>query len=202
MADWRAELLCTAFNSGQLPAPELPEVAFVGRSNVGKSTLINALLGNRLAKVSSKPGKTRSLNFYRVAPREAEPFCLVDLPGYGYAAASRAERNAWWRLIGDYFSGGRRVMFVVHLVDFRHGPLKNDEELTEWLDSLEMPRLLVFTKGDKIARGKRRNVYMKYMNSGLQSLAPPPVTEGKNDAEVSRLRDIIIQSIRELGRFG
>lgn len=203
MTHWQSDLICTAFNKGQLPEPGLPEVALVGRSNVGKSTLINALLGRRIAKISSKPGKTRSLNFYRVTPaQEGEPFCLVDLPGYGYAARSRDERREWWRFVNDYFSMERGVMFVVHLVDFRHGPLASDDELTAWLDAMDMPRLIVFTKGDKIPKGRRRGTYMKYMSAGLLSVAPPPVTEGKNDAEMDRLRGLIAQIIRELGKLG
>jgi GTP-binding protein len=186
-----------------LPEPGLPEVAFVGRSNVGKSTLINALLGRRIAKVSSKPGKTRSLNFYQVMPGEGRPsFCLVDLPGYGYASRSREERRDWWRFVNDYFSMERTLVFVVHLVDFRHGPLENDNELTEWLDMMDMPRLVVFTKGDKIPRGRRKGAYLKYLNAGLISVAPPLVTEGKNDVEVDRLRDLIARIIKELGRLG
>jgi len=181
----------------------LPEVAFVGRSNVGKSTLINALLGRRIAKVSSKPGKTRSLNFYRVAPAGgAAPFCLVDLPGYGYADRSRGERREWWRFVNDYFSSERNIAFVVHLVDFRHGPLDNDRELTAWLDAMDMPRLIVFTKGDKLPKGRRRGAYMKYMSSGLASVAPPLITEGKNDEETDRLRGLVTQIIRELERLG
>lgn len=203
MIHWQSDLLCTAFNKGQLPDPSFPEVAFVGRSNVGKSTLINALLGRRLAKVSSKPGKTRSLNFYKVTPgKDAAPFCLVDLPGYGYAERSRDERRDWWRFVNDYFSMERNIVFVAHLVDFRHGPLENDDELTAWLDAMDMPRLVVFTKGDKIPKGRRKGTYMKYLNAGLVSVAPSPITQGKNDAEMDRLRMLITQIIHELERLG
>lgn len=197
MTHWRSELLCTAFETGQLPGPEMAEVPFVGRSNVGKSTLINALLGRKIAKVSSKPGKTRSVNFYRVDAGGG--FCLVDLPGYGYAQRSRDERRAWWKLVGDYFGMGRDISFVVHLVDFRHGALANDRELTAWLDGMDMPRLVVFTKADKVPKGRARGLYMKYMGDGLVSLAPPPLTSGKNDAEMDRLRGLVLQILSELG---
>lgn len=196
MTHWQSELLCTAFNAKQLPVPEYPEVVFVGRSNVGKSTLINALLNRKIAKVSAKPGKTRSLNFYRVDA--ARPFCLVDLPGYGYAARSRDERQGWWRLVNDYFDSPREVAFVVHLIDFRHGPLANDEELTEWLDGLDMPRLVVFTKGDKVPNGRHKGTYEKYMCEGLVSILPPVVTCGRNDGETERLREYIPEIIREI----
>jgi GTP-binding protein len=197
---WKSELLCTAFNAAQLPAPQGPEVVFVGRSNVGKSTLINALLGRRIAKVSSKPGKTRSINFYEV--RGDGGFFLVDLPGYGYAARGRDERQGWWRLVNEYFGMERDIAFVVHLVDFRHGPLANDRELVEWLNSMDMPRLVVFTKGDKIPRGRSKALYQKYVGGGLISVAPPLVTAGKNDAETDRLRGLVIQIIHELGSAG
>lgn len=203
MTQWQSDLLCTAFNRGQLPEPELPEIAFVGRSNVGKSTLINALLARKIAKVSSKPGKTRSLNFYRVKPaQDGAAFYLVDLPGYGYAARSREERREWWRFVNDYFSQRRTIIFVVHLIDFRHGPLANDDELIAWLDAMDMPRLAAFTKGDKVPKGRRRGMYAKYMNAGLRSVAPPPITEGKNDMEMDGLRSLIVQIIQELGRLG
>ena len=203
MSHWRFELTCTAFNKAQLPPAEVPEVALVGRSNVGKSTLINALLNRtskKIAHVSATPGKTRSLNFYRV---EADSpgrcvFSLVDLPGYGYAARSRDERDSWWRLIDQYFGDDRQILFVVHLIDFRHGPLAADEELTGWLDRLDMPRLVVFTKGDKVPRGKAKSAYGKYMNDGLASFAPPPITCGKNDEEVDRLRGVIEQAVCDL----
>ena len=157
MAHWKSELFCTAFNKGQLPPPERPEIVFVGRSNVGKSTLIkliNALLGRKIAKVSSKPGKTRSINFYNVDCGERK-FSLVDLPGYGYAARGMDERRSWWKFIEEYFSADRHISYVVHLIDFRHGPLANDEELIAWLDRMDMPRLVVFTKGDKMTKYRR-----------------------------------------------
>jgi GTP-binding protein len=196
-AAWKSDLLRTAFNKGQLPPPAGPEVVFVGRSNVGKSTLVNALLGRKIAKVGSKPGKTRSVNFYSVDAGRV--FFLVDLPGYGYAARGRDEREGWWRLVNEYFSDPRDIAFVVHLVDFRHGPLANDDELTAWLDEMDMPRLVVFTKGDKVPRGRRQGLYSKYV-SGLVSILPPLVTSGVNDDEAGRLRDSIIQIIDELGR--
>lgn len=179
----------------------MEEVALAGRSNVGKSTLINALLNrtsSKIAKISSKPGKTRSLNFYRVETPPGEQFCLVDLPGYGYAARGPAERQAWWKLIEDYFNSERRIAFVIQLIDFRHGPLENDEELTSWLDAIDMPRLTVFTKADKIPKGRRRGLYAQYMARGLASIAPPFLTCGKNDDEIERMRTAIPEILKEL----
>lgn len=197
MSVWKSELFCTAFNRQQLPPPGPYEIVFVGRSNVGKSTLINALLGRRIAKVSSKPGKTRSINFYNV---DAKPhkFSLVDLPGYGYAVRGLDERRSWWKLIDDYFSHDRPISYVVHLIDFRHGPLANDNELTAWLDRMEMPRIVVFTKGDKISHGKRKGQYNTIMRGGIDSVLPPFITCGVNDGEMAKLRDGIEEVLSEM----
>ena len=200
MTPWRSELYCTAFNKAQLPPSEFPEVVFVGRSNVGKSTLINSLLGRKIAKVSSQPGKTRSINFYNVESGN-DKFSLVDLPGYGYAARGKDERRQWWKLIDDYFAQERQISYVVHLIDFRHGPLSNDKELTAWLDSMDMPRLIVFTKGDKISSGKRKAQYNAIMREGIDSLLPPFITSGVNNAEAQRLREGIIDALREIKKL-
>lgn len=197
--NWASELYCTAYKAGQFPPAEMPEIVFAGRSNVGKSTLVNSLLGRSIAKVSATPGKTRSINFYKVTDSESKKqFMLVDIPGYGYAARNATERKNWWKLINDYFDSQRNIFFVVHLIDFRHGPLANDNELTEWMDSIDMPRLVVFTKGDKIANGKRKGIYEKYVASGLESILPPYITLGKNDNAADSLRQGIFTAIETI----
>jgi len=201
MCAWKSELYCTAFNKQQLPPSNRPEIVFVGRSNVGKSTLINALLARKIAKVSSSPGKTRSINFYNVEAAE-RLFSLVDIPGYGYAARGHSERQAWWKLIDDYFGSGRNISFVVHLIDFRHGSLPNDCDLTKWLDAKGLLRLVVFTKGDKISPGRRNGLYQQYMRSGIVSVLPPFVTSGVDDQEMEALRRGITEILDELGRIG
>lgn len=200
MTVWRSELYCTAFTKQQIPEPGNSEIVFVGRSNVGKSTLINSLLERKIAKVSSKPGKTRSINFYSVMTGD-EDFTLVDIPGYGYAARGMDERRTWWRLIEDYFASDRPISFVIHLMDFRHGPLANDNELTAWLDQMDIPRLVVFTKGDKISPGKRKGLYQQYMRAGLDSILPPFITSGTNDKEMSALREGIKDILKEIAKL-
>jgi len=201
---WKSETVCTAWKASDLPKPSLPEVVLVGRSNVGKSTLINALLnrmGHKVAFVSSKPGKTRSANFFKIYPpcdAGEDVFFLVDIPGYGYASGGNRARAEWWKLVNAYFEGGRDTVFVIHLVDFRHGFLAGDEQLTSWLDSMDMPRLVVFTKGDKTPKSKSKALYNQYIGRGIVSVLPPIVTYGRNDEAADYLRVQIPQIIREL----
>jgi GTP-binding protein len=133
----------------------LPQVAFSGRSNVGKSSLINALLQrtrSKLAHVSATPGKTRALNFYRVNER----FFLVDLPGFGYARVPTAVREQWRTLIEGYLARETALKGVVHLVDARHGPQKSDLQMIEYLATLDVPVLIVLTKIDKLKASDRK----------------------------------------------
>jgi len=137
------------------PAPgDLPQVAFSGRSNVGKSSLINTLLRrtrSKVAHVSATPGKTRALNFYRVNGR----FFLVDLPGYGYAKVPSAMRDAWQALIEWYLGESAHIRGVVHLVDSRHPPTRHDLSMVAYLGELGVPALVVLTKMDKLKKGER-----------------------------------------------
>lgn len=146
-----AELVISAVSSQQYPRETLPEIALAGRSNVGKSSLINRLLNRKnLARTSSKPGKTQTLNFYKVN----DQFFFVDLPGYGYAQVSKRERARWGRFIEEYLTGRRQLQLVIHLVDIRHPPTADDQLMADWLRHMGRPWLVVATKADKIARGK------------------------------------------------
>lgn len=133
----------------QLPKDGLPEIAFAGRSNVGKSSLINNLLKRKnIARISNTPGKTRLLNYIRVN----DAFYLVDLPGYGFAKVPKAEKARWRELIERYITTSPHLKGVVSLIDSRHGPSQSDLELIVWLAELEMPCLVVATKVDKLNR--------------------------------------------------
>ena len=137
--------------TSQLPAPEKPEVSFVGRSNVGKSSLINRLFERKnLAKTSSTPGKTATVNFY-----EADGVHFVDLPGYGYAQRSKEERNRWSKLIMGYFTQERSYNLVVSLVDIRHDAQKLDVQMIAFLKECGFPFVIALTKADKLSRGKQ-----------------------------------------------
>ncbi len=187
MAPWRARLLQTAFTPKQFLQGAMPEVAFAGRSNVGKSSLINKLIGQKLAHVSSKPGKTRSVNFFEVAA--PHPFILVDLPGFGYAARSKDERGQWASLIENYISSREQLALVIHLIDFRHGPLSNDKMLQQWLKALDVPLQVVFTKADKIAKSKRRDLVFQYVREGLYSWGAPIVCSTEEQVTIENFKD-------------
>ena len=132
--------------SGQLPPDILPEVAFSGRSNVGKSSLINRLLGRKnLARTSAPPGKPATVNFYRL-----DTLRLVDLPGYGYAKVSTAEKRRWQELIGGYFAADRDMRLVMQLVDMRHDPTADDRQMIDFMVEEGIPFMVVLTKADKL----------------------------------------------------
>lgn len=145
------------------PAPgTLPQVAFSGRSNVGKSSLINTLLQRtrkKIAHVSGQPGKTRALNFYCVN----DDFFLVDLPGYGYAKVPEEVRDGWAGLIEWYLSGPGDVRGVVHLVDARHKPTAHDLRMVQYLSEVGLPTLVVLTKTDKLKRSERQKAIERAM---------------------------------------
>ncbi|HHW07515.1 MAG TPA: YihA family ribosome biogenesis GTP-binding protein [Clostridia bacterium] len=142
---------CTAVNPSQYPKGELPEIALVGRSNVGKSSFINAVTGRKsLARTSSQPGKTRTLNFYLIN----DAFYLVDLPGYGFAKVSQAEKQRWAAMIEDYLRHREQLCFIVQLVDIRHEPTADDVQMHEWIKAYDLDAAVIATKADKISRGR------------------------------------------------
>lgn len=148
----RTELLTSVHRLAQLPPPGLPEIAIAGRSNVGKSSLINRLTGRRqLVRVSSVPGKTRGLNFFQVDGR----LLLVDLPGYGFARVSQEERESWRKLITGYLVARVTLAAVVLLFDLRHPLKSSDRDFALWLREHRVPLMPVYTKADKLGGGGR-----------------------------------------------
>jgi GTP-binding protein len=162
----KLELEVTAYTLEQLAGTGTPQIAVAGRSNVGKSSLINTLAGRKnLAKTSQTPGKTRSINYYRALPGG---YYLVDLPGYGYAKTSKAERQKWAELIGFYMEGNPDLKAVAMLLDSRLEPQKLDLELTSYLTGKTLPILPVLTKADKCKtaqRARRQNQWREILRS-------------------------------------
>ena len=146
----RSEFQASYGISSQLPAADRPEFSFSGRSNVGKSSLINKLCNRKnLARVSATPGKTATINFYRV-----DTAYFVDLPGYGFAKVSNAERARWDELINGYFEAGRPLKLLVQLLDCRHDPSADDRQMLEYLRYHRIPFVVVLTKADKLKKSE------------------------------------------------
>jgi GTP-binding protein len=164
----QCDFLAGAGDPAGFPPPVLPEVAFMGRSNVGKSSLLNALLGQRrLARTGSTPGRTRQVNFYRV-----NDACLfVDLPGYGFARVSRSEREGWKELVDAYLRRLPPPKLAILLVDARHPLTEMDRELIEWLDHRRLPYVVAATKTDKLSRNELR----RSLHQHLQELHRPEI---------------------------
>ncbi|GAB1476705.1 ribosome biogenesis GTP-binding protein YihA/YsxC [Bacillota bacterium] len=145
----KAELSAVAVNQNQYPDVKMKEIAIAGRSNVGKSSLINLLLNRKsLARVSGSPGKTRTINFYDVN----EEFRIVDLPGYGYAKVSKSTSESWGKMIEGYLKNRPNLVKAVQLVDIRHIPTAQDIQMYEWMRYYNMDGLVVATKADKVSR--------------------------------------------------
>lgn len=153
MQNLQAEHLGSGREAQHWPKPDLPEYAFVGRSNVGKSSLINMLVGiNKLARVSNTPGRTRNVEHFRVEPTKGQrlPWLLADLPGYGFAKTSKAERAAWQDMIRTYLRQRENLQCVFLLVDVRLDPQQNDLDMIQWLGQEGIPFVILFTKSDKL----------------------------------------------------
>ena len=147
-----ARFLTSVHALRQLPAPDYPEIAFAGRSNVGKSSLMNRLTGRKnLVKTSSRPGKTRGLNYFLIN----ESVYFVDLPGYGFARVPKKEQAGWQELITGYLLQRKSLHLVVVIIDLRHPLKKMDRDLTDWLQYQEIPFLPIYTKADKLSKNKQ-----------------------------------------------
>lgn len=154
----QCEFVGSFFALDKIPRDRRPQIAFAGRSNVGKSTLLNHLVGRRrMAKVSNTPGKTRSLNFFLINDR----FNFVDLPGYGYAKVSKTERASWAKLIEGYLKTSEQLAGLVFLLDCRREPNEDDFQMLDWLADNQLPTIVVVTKTDKLNRDKTRRKLMQ-----------------------------------------
>ncbi len=179
----------TAVKQNQYPEANLPEVAFAGRSNVGKSSMINSLSNRkRLAYVGSTPGKTRQINFFCIN----DEIRLVDLPGYGYAKVSKSESKSWGALTNTYLRNRSTLRLIVHLVDIRHKPTTQDIEMTNWLKESNIPFAVCAVKCDKITKGN----YRKHVRQILETLQLPGETpvvifSSSNNEGVDELWEII-----------
>ena len=162
-----AEFTISADGPNQYPTDQKVEIALSGRSNVGKSSFINRLIQRKsLARTSSKPGKTQTLNFYHIN----DLFYFVDVPGYGYAKVSKKEREKWGKMIEEYITTRENLELVLILVDFRHEPSTEDVQMREFLEYYEIPYRIIMTKCDKIPRGK----WNKHVSQIRKAFGKPP----------------------------
>lgn len=199
----QGKYVASAVKPEQYPENDLPEIVFIGRSNVGKSSLINSLTRvNNLARVSSQPGKTQTINFFEVGVKIEEvegrkAFYLVDLPGYGYAKTGKENRKIWSKFIEEYFLTSPRLKFVCQLIDIRHDPMASDVEMFEWLVKNNIPVLIVATKADKIGRNARqKNIAAIKRKLGIAEVPVLPYSSLKNEGR-SDLLDVIGDSLVE-----
>ncbi|WP_020526665.1 ribosome biogenesis GTP-binding protein YihA/YsxC [Flexithrix dorotheae] len=161
-----ARFLVSNSDYKKCPKPDLPEYAFIGRSNVGKSSLINALFDNKtLAKTSSKPGKTQLINHFLIN----EEWYLVDLPGYGYAKVSKSVKAEFQKIIYQYLEHRENLQCVFVLVDIRIPPQKIDLEFMEWLGKTQIPFSIIFTKADKLKKGEKETSIARFKEEFLKS---------------------------------
>lgn len=192
MKSLRAEHLGSGREAKSWPKPSLPEYAFIGRSNVGKSSLINMLCNiNKLARVSNTPGRTRNVEHFKVEGtlKSTNPWMLADLPGYGFAKVSQTEREAWHKMIERYLTERESLQNVFLLIDSRLEPQGNDLDMVDWLGRNSIPFTMVFTKSDKISPPKvesnvalwRRELKKTWQNLPLIFITSAEKSTGRDD---------------------
>jgi GTP-binding protein len=190
-----AHFVTSAADPSQFPPSTLPEVAIAGRSNVGKSSVINALTGHgSLARTSRTPGRTRLINWFHVGPPKGDAIHLVDLPGYGYAEVPRAMRDAWRPLIESFLTGREALRVVVLLVDIRRGAQDEEIDFVAWLADREVPTIVCLTKADKVPKNKRRLIALDVKKQ--LALRREPLTVSVQDGE--GVEDLWRAVLREL----
>lgn len=199
----QGEYIASAVKKEQYPEKQLPEIVCIGRSNVGKSSLINSLTRVRgLARVSGQPGKTQTINFFELTAKlagqeERKSFYLVDLPGYGYAKTGKERRKLWAKFINEYLLTSPRLQFVCQLIDIRHDPMASDIEMFRWLVEHNIPVLIVATKADKIGKNARQKQVAAIRRAlGVKELSILPYSSLKNEGRSDLLdviRDVLVQ---------
>ena len=189
-----AKLLVSAVKEQQYPIGTLPEIAMVGRSNVGKSSLINKILNRKnFARTSSKPGKTATINFYNID----NMVNIVDLPGYGYAKVSKSEQLAWGEMINHYLENRQQLKLIFLLVDSRHMPTDDDLMMLDWIEHYEIDYFVIATKTDKLKPSQREN----QINDILECLNISKDRFITFSAENGENKDRIVSILSTLGKF-
>ena len=199
----QGKYLASAVKKEQYPEERRKEIVFIGRSNVGKSSLINSLTRVRnLARVSSQPGKTQTINFYDIGAKiegveERQDFYLVDLPGYGYAKTGAERRKIWSKFINEYLLTSEDLQFVCQLIDVRHEPMKSDVEMFNWLVENNIPVLIIATKCDKIGKNAVNSSISRIKKTlGVPELDVLPYSSLKNEGR-AELLDVIASCLAE-----
>lgn len=195
----QATFVCSSSKISQLPDSKLPEYALIGRSNVGKSSLINALTNNKqLAKVSNKPGKTKLINHFLID----ETWHLVDLPGYGYAKVSKSDRQDWFKTTEQYLLKRQNLVCVFVLLDLRLPLQKLDADFMEWLGTNQIPFCIIYTKRDKLNKNqatKQLEVIREELMKTWEELPPEFVTSSEKKLGLSELIDWVVSTNANLG---
>lgn len=187
----KAEFICACGFASQLPKSGDAEYTFVGRSNVGKSSLINKLCGRKnLAKVSATPGKTATINFYKLGDAK-----LVDLPGYGYAKTSKEQRRKWDELINGYFRQDRNIKLLLQLLDCRHAPSKDDVVMMQYLDEYKIPFAIVLTKADKLNTAQRAEITNIFGDYAQYNMCKGTIlTSAEKNDGMDELRQLLVNA--------
>lgn len=195
----KSDYVASAVRMDQYPEGDLSEIAFIGRSNVGKSSLINSLCRRHgLARISATPGKTQTINFYRISAKQPDDnrieWFLVDLPGYGYAKAGQGSRRQWGKFIEEYILHSPRLKLVCQLIDLRHDPMASDIDMYQWLVSKNVPVQIIATKADKIGKtALSRHVAAVRKGLGVQAGDVITYSSVKNEG-----RDALLDAIGQI----
>lgn len=198
----KSDYIISAVSKKQYPEEKFPEIVFVGRSNVGKSSLINSLTHRKnLARISQTPGKTQTINFYKIELKITDEeiiyknFYLVDLPGYGYAKKSKSDRKIWAKFIEEFLISSQNIKFVCQLIDMRHEPMDSDLKMFEFLAKNNLPVLFITTKSDKLSKTEqKKNLALIQKSLGVNENSILPYSSVKNEGR-SYLLDVIANSL-------